>query len=259
MCLQAEDRNAVNVLLEGTQTSLAVHLDRSYAAARRAKTRGDAKKSRSWYLPAATWVAGSAAPLDPEYIFGADIEKEQATVQYSVAADDSQTTCALSGEKFEIAWDDTQQHWRYEDARRLDSAEAAMYGLSPGAIVLVSALGQPSHTADTIGEHHSSSSVRHHMPAHHSSSENAAAQPGQSIVPQNDVSAASVAAVKVEADHSSTVPTSSNALPPSTAAVAYNQPSPPGLFAALSPGVKRQPGFADGNDRPLQRTKQEGT
>ena len=43
----------------------------------------------------------------------------------SVVADDEQTHCALSGEKFEQFWDETHQEWRYKDAQRLTDEEAA--------------------------------------------------------------------------------------------------------------------------------------
>jgi pre-mRNA cleavage complex 2 protein Pcf11 len=63
----------------------------------------------------------------------------------SVAADEEQTFCALSGEKFDLYWDEDHQEWRYRDAKRLNADEAGRYGLSEGALVLVSALsGAPA-------------------------------------------------------------------------------------------------------------------
>ena len=47
--------------------------------------------------------------------------------RFSVVADEEQTHCALSGEKFDQFWDEDHQEWRYRDARRLSDEEAARY------------------------------------------------------------------------------------------------------------------------------------
>lgn len=45
----------------------------------------------------------------------------------SVVADEEQTHCALSGERFDQFWDEDHQEWRYRDARRLTAEEAARW------------------------------------------------------------------------------------------------------------------------------------
>ena len=64
--------------------------------------------------------------------------------QHSVPADDTQTACAISGEKFEEYFDEVKQEWRYRDAERLTGADAQKYGVPDGSIVLVSCLTSAS-------------------------------------------------------------------------------------------------------------------
>jgi pre-mRNA cleavage complex 2 protein Pcf11 len=47
----------------------------------------------------------------------------------TVPVDDSQTHCALSGERFQQFWDEQHQEWRYRDAMRLDADEATRLAL----------------------------------------------------------------------------------------------------------------------------------
>jgi len=42
-----------------------------------------------------------------------------------VPADDAQPECALSGERFEVCWDDADGQWRFRGAVRLDADQAA--------------------------------------------------------------------------------------------------------------------------------------
>jgi hypothetical protein len=54
-------------------------------------------------------------------------KQEEAKKEVSVPADESQPTCALSGERFETFWDDASEQWCYRDAVRLDADQAARY------------------------------------------------------------------------------------------------------------------------------------
>jgi hypothetical protein len=42
----------------------------------------------------------------------------------TVSADESQTHCPISGEKFEIYWDDKLEEWRYKSAVKVDASQA---------------------------------------------------------------------------------------------------------------------------------------
>ena len=52
---------------------------------------------------------------------------KEAEEEVSVPADESQPNCALSGEKFEMLWDEENQQWRYKGAKALDAEEAERY------------------------------------------------------------------------------------------------------------------------------------
>ena len=58
---------------------------------------------------------------------GVPVQPQQAVPKQaaSVAADDSQPECALSGELFETFWDDAAEEWRFRDAVRLSARQAA--------------------------------------------------------------------------------------------------------------------------------------
>ena len=81
-----------------------------------------------------TWLAtggGAAAPNTADGALndggmdgGPALSSEQ---RCSVVADEEQTHCALSGERFDQFWDEDHQEWRYRDAKRLDAEEAAVY------------------------------------------------------------------------------------------------------------------------------------
>ena len=74
----------------------------------------------------AATAAAAAAAASPEQ-------------RFSVVADEEQTHCALSGERFDQFWDEDHQEWRYRDARRLADEEAARYVFSsPFCFVLKS-------------------------------------------------------------------------------------------------------------------------
>lgn len=64
-------------------------------------------------------LVGMQAPTPPRAERAADEPPP------SVVADDTQTHCAVSGERLEAVWVEEQQEWRYLGAERLDEQEAA--------------------------------------------------------------------------------------------------------------------------------------
>lgn len=116
-------------LLGATARTRSSFLDRLFV--RRQTREGGNRSSRQWYVDLDTWMAGTtgAGAPPPGEAGGAGgaagpaaPEPEQ---RHTVEADDEQTRCALSGERFEQFWDEDRQEWRYRDARRLDAEEAA--------------------------------------------------------------------------------------------------------------------------------------
>lgn len=143
---------AIARLLSVTEHTKSSFLDRKFLRRQRHSTASRA--SRLWYVDIDTWMAGTIrAEEDPGTQKGASgiaarAKKAAAvaaaaapTERASVPADDEQTHCALSGERFEQFWDEGHQEWRFRDAKKLTGEEAASYGLEEGAIVLISALG----------------------------------------------------------------------------------------------------------------------
>eukprot|EP00873_Tetraselmis_striata_P013356 jgi/Tetstr1/433620/TSEL_022885.t1 len=131
---------AVEELLASSQELRGKHLDWKFA--RKKRQRASHTASRPWYLPSALWVTGcQKEPNDATPIFFTNDDMEAPVVQaVSVPADDAQTTCAISGEKFEEFFDEGRQEWRYRDAQKLSGAEARRYHVPEGSIVLVSCL-----------------------------------------------------------------------------------------------------------------------
>jgi len=66
----------------------------------------------------------------------------------SVPADESQKTCALSGEPFETFWNEDEQEWHYRGAVVLDRAVG---GAKKGSIVLARAVPKKKTTAASGG------------------------------------------------------------------------------------------------------------
>lgn len=151
--LQEHNLEAVDRLLTVTNLTKSSFLDRLFL--RRQKHSSGIHASRLWYVDLDTWMAGTtgaggappdvgAPPAGGANAAGGACSPEQ---RYSVVADDEQTHCALSGEKFDQFWDEDHQEWRYKDAKKLTAEEGASYGLEEGAIVLVSALGSGPQVA----------------------------------------------------------------------------------------------------------------
>ena len=142
--IKADNPAAVGRLLHATEATRRTFLDRKFLKRQRI---GNVQASRMWYVDVDTWMAGSMGATS---VFNAqDTSSEQllqvaskstAKLEVTVPVDDTQTQCALSGEKFEQIWDSATQEWRYKGVRRLEEEEASHYGLDAGALVLVSAL-----------------------------------------------------------------------------------------------------------------------
>jgi hypothetical protein len=160
--LQEGNPAAVRRLLTATETTKKNFLDRKFL--RRQKHSTGLRLSRMWYVDLDTWLASTtgtghaaaaaaagscAAPVAQRGGAAAAAAPAEA---HGVPADDEQTHCALSGERFEQYWDEAHQEWRYRNARRLGGAEAAAHGLADGALVLVGALGAPRAAAEAPPE-----------------------------------------------------------------------------------------------------------
>mmetsp|Transcript_38551 Transcript_38551/g.109017 ORF Transcript_38551/g.109017 Transcript_38551/m.109017 type:complete len:276 (+) Transcript_38551:260-1087(+) len=142
----------VSALLESSDNLRPKHLDLKFQRKRRVRTNQTA--SRAWFVPGDIWVAGGAAQSDaaPSVFFNQEEAQESAVQQsFSVPADETQTNCAISGEKFEEYFDEVKQEWRYRDAKRLTGAEAQKYGVADGSVVLVSCLSSASVLDSELG------------------------------------------------------------------------------------------------------------
>ena len=133
--MQEHNPAAVERLLKVSNLTKSKFLDRLFL--RRQKRNSGVHASRLWYVDLDTWMAGTTgaggAPPGEAGGTGAggggasggpggEISPEEG---YSVVADDEQTHCALSGEKFDQFWDEDHQEWRYRDAKKLTADEAA--------------------------------------------------------------------------------------------------------------------------------------
>lgn len=162
--IKADNPAAVARLLKATEATKHSFLDRKFFKKKRT---ANVQAARMWYVDVDTWLAGSIGSgavaaggngggngeqQQPASVSGATpattgngraVKRTQpaATEQYTVPVDDSQPSCALSGEKFEQVWNSATEQWVYKGVRKLEGNEAAAYGLPDGALVLVSVLG----------------------------------------------------------------------------------------------------------------------
>ena len=115
---------------------LDAHLDEVHARRRQKKQPGAV---RSWFADAAMWTAGGAARSwfeDSAEALKA-LKAPADTSPLSVPADESQSHCAVSGERFETFWNCEKQDWHYKEAVMLD----VPFGSVPaGALVLANAV-----------------------------------------------------------------------------------------------------------------------
>ncbi|KAL6774102.1 hypothetical protein ACKKBG_A23770 [Auxenochlorella protothecoides x Auxenochlorella symbiontica] len=151
--IKGDASHAVHRLLARTAETKSAFLDVQFL--RRARRGGGAlRASRLWYVDLDVWLASAAGagqgaaagegqpPQRGDRQPDARVASAAAQQRHSVPVDEDQPACALSGEAFEQVWDEEHQEWRYEGAVRLTGDQALRYGLSPGAIVLFSALGE---------------------------------------------------------------------------------------------------------------------
>lgn len=154
--LQKHNASAVARLMKATEDTKRIFLDREFL--KRKKLESGMQTNRLWYVDLDTWMASTImgdyktdtnADLDGVQNSGTSLDGQKKpsskgvkeTKQVSVPADDEQTHCALSGERFEEYWDEQLQEWRYDGAVRLEAEQAKLYGLEEGSLVLLSALG----------------------------------------------------------------------------------------------------------------------
>jgi pre-mRNA cleavage complex 2 protein Pcf11 len=159
--IKADNPAAVARLLKATEATKHSFLDRKFFKRKRT---ANVQAARMWYVDVDTWLAGSissgaaggggdtreqqrsagvsaAAPATTANGRAGKHVQPAATLQYTVPVDESQPSCALSGEKFEQVWNSATEQWVYKGVRKLEGNEAAAYGLPDGALVLVSVLG----------------------------------------------------------------------------------------------------------------------
>jgi pre-mRNA cleavage complex 2 protein Pcf11 len=127
--VQERNQAAITRLLNATRANQSIFLDNKFL---KRKVR-DAKTQRSqmWYVDLDTWYKGTTGGQDEDEET-ADGKKRgsEPSVEIpsmSVPADEHQTECAVSGEKFEKYWDDALQEWRYLDACKVTGPVAKKY------------------------------------------------------------------------------------------------------------------------------------
>ena len=125
------------------RAELDAHMDWLHARRRR---RRDGKVSRKWFVDVNAWLKGlKTMAEDALNFFGGEDKDSAAEVEaaaavdenVSVPVDESQPTCALSGEEFETFWNEAEQEWHYRGAIVLDRAVG---GAKKGSIVLARAV-----------------------------------------------------------------------------------------------------------------------
>lgn len=141
------------------RVALDAHMDWLHARRRRRK---EGKVSRKWFVDAAAWLKGLQTMAEDvaASFFGSggggddkagsvdDTARDDVDESVSVPADESQKTCALSGEPFETFWNEDEQEWHYRGAVVLDRAVG---GAKKGSIVLARAVPKKKTTAASGG------------------------------------------------------------------------------------------------------------
>ncbi|KAK9808534.1 hypothetical protein WJX73_005583 [Symbiochloris irregularis] len=133
MIIQADSTLTVAKLVESSTALRAKHLDQWYLKQRRLKDAGAANQSQHWFVDENTWLRGTTTDAKAAPDFYEEDQEDEA--EASEPVDDSQPNCGLSGEKFDIFWDDESEQWRYRDAKRLLGPEAVKYGVADGTLV----------------------------------------------------------------------------------------------------------------------------
>lgn len=144
-----KNQGAVDRLQVATAAQQSKFLDNKFL--KRKIRENQTELSNMWYLDIETWygtVTGSVEvdnethcqPSLKPWLDTVDASTQLPVELTSVPADDHQTACAVSGEKFDKYWDDTLQEWRYLDVARVDAVTARRLGVPDGSLVCVSVL-----------------------------------------------------------------------------------------------------------------------
>ena len=152
-----------------TQPELDAHMDWLHARRRRRK---EGKVCRKWFVNIAAWLKGlKTMAEDAVNFFGGEDENPDlhvnAAIQeelnnVSVPVDESQPTCALSGETFETFWNEKEQEWHYRGATILDRA---IGGAKKGSIVLARAVPKKSTRGAKNAKASAAAAVKTEAPA----------------------------------------------------------------------------------------------
>ena len=132
------------------RAQLDAHLD---LQALRRRKRKEGSSSRRWCVDSAAWIAGAAAEAadDAPAFFEIEHAKKEedarnaVDVNSSVAKEDDVTHCALSGEPFEVFYNEDEDEWHFKRATRLPKDYK---GVPAGSIVLVTALPKDGNYDD---------------------------------------------------------------------------------------------------------------
>ena len=148
MIKEKNNQAAIDRLQASTAAYKSKFLDNKFL--KRKLREGHAQNSQMWYLDLDTWYRGTMTSAGNDAVGPADASDAPATLPASLAsvpADDHQTSCAVSGEKFEKRWDDELQEWRYIDVVRVDAGTARRLGVPDGSLVCASVLDSGDITA----------------------------------------------------------------------------------------------------------------
>lgn len=128
---------AIMRLLNATRKNQSIFLDNKFL--KRKAQDASLRRSRMWYVDLETWMKGSMRleePSQQSQVVEKKAALERDIPNMSVPVDESQTHCAISGEKFEKFWDDAAQEWRYADTIRVTEKMAPRLGVPSGSLVL---------------------------------------------------------------------------------------------------------------------------
>lgn len=122
--IKERNQSAINRLLSATRANQSVFLDNKFL--KRKVRDNKTENSQMWYVDLDTWYKGTTMQdQQPESVSTKrNADDSSNTPVMSVPVDESQTECALSGEKFEKFWDDQLQEWRYLDAMQVTGSLA---------------------------------------------------------------------------------------------------------------------------------------
>ena len=147
MVKETNNQGAIERLRASTSAQQSKFLDAKFL--KRKIREGKMDNATMWYLELDTWFGTVTGGPDGEFFEAPTVSAWASDGDHthvlpeelaSVPADDHQTACAVSGEKFEKHWDDSLQEWRYLDVVRVDAATARRLGVPDGSLVCASVL-----------------------------------------------------------------------------------------------------------------------